>query len=76
MLDDLIYSSNQKDIIRRHLNKHAISLQLLARRKNRVASHFKIEKRAIKRNRVIAYFAIKEKIEDANENTFDISFFY
>ena len=59
-LDDLINSSNKKDIINRRQNKNAINSQLLA----------------IGRNKVINHSESKKQIEGIKKDTFDISFFY
>ena len=59
-LNDLVHSSNEKNIISYHQNKNTINPQLLAIGKGKVAGYFKLE----------------EQIEDAIRNMFDISFLY
>ena len=59
-LDDLFDISDKKNVISRRQNKNAISLQLPAIGKDRVAGHFEP----------------KERIEDTKKDTSDISFFH
>lgn len=49
---------------------------MLVTGRNRVISHFQMEKGATKKNRVVSYFEIKENMKGVNGNTFDVSFFY
>lgn len=42
-LDDLINSSDKKNVISRRQNRNVIILQLPAIKRNRIAGHFKLE---------------------------------
>lgn len=75
-LDNLVNGSDKENFITYRQNRYDTSPQLSVIGKNGVVTYFKIEKRAIERNRVASYFEIEKKMENANENTFDISFFY
>lgn len=48
----------------------------MAKRSNRVASYSEMEEVVIKRNGVASYSKIEDRMEDANRDMFDISFFY
>lgn len=76
MHDDLMDSNDREDVINYRPNKNTTNLQMSATKKNRVANQSEIKKETIKRNRVSGYSEIKEKIESANENTSNNSFFY
>lgn len=82
----------KKNIICYQQTKNTISPWLLDIGENRFASHFEIEKRALKRNKIASYskieekaikrniianyFKIKEKIEGINKNIYKVNFFY
>lgn len=55
--------------------KNVTSLQLQVIERNRVASHFEMKKRAIKKNKVTNYSKIKSGIEDINSDSSNIKFF-
>lgn len=59
-LDDFVTIFNKEDIISHRQNRNDISSELSAIVKNEVASHSEL----------------KEEIENSNEDTFDVSFFY
>ena len=91
-LDDLVNSSDKKDVIRCRQIKNAISPELLRTRKNKIASYSKIKeetsgrnrvaghsemkKGATEKNRVASHLALEEEIKGANRNMFKVSFFY
>lgn len=75
-LNDFVNSSDKEDIISRYQNRKVTSLWLLATGKNRVTSNSEIEEEAIARNRITSYSKIEVETEDANEDIFDINFFY
>lgn len=60
-LDDFINTSDKKDIISHCQTRNAISSKLLGIGRNRVTSHFEIEKRASKKNRIAGRSEIEEK---------------
>lgn len=74
-LNDLIYSSNKKDIIGHRQNGNAISLEQLATRKNRVVGPSKIEEKALERNKIVGGSKIDQEIENANGNKLNFGLF-
>ncbi len=59
-LDDLVNSSDKKDVISRRQNRNATSSQLSAKGRDRVAGHFGLE----------------ERIEGTKGDMSDVSFLY
>ena len=59
--DDFINTSNKKNVIKRCQTRNATSFWLLGIGKNRVASHFKIEKGALKKNGVAGHSKIEKR---------------
>ena len=89
-LDDLVDTSNEKDVISRRQTGNATSPRLLKRGKNkvagnsqmqegalernRVAGHSEREERAIGRNGIPGRFDREKRIEGANRDMSEISF--
>lgn len=59
-LDEFVNSSNENDVISYHLNRNAMSSQLPA----------------IGRGKIAGQSELKDGIEDTNNNTSDVSFFF
>ena len=74
-IDDLVDSSDKKNVISCRQTRNATSPQLLDIERNRVAGHSKIEKGAIKKNRVVGHFEKRKGIEDINGDMSEICFF-
>ena len=72
--DDLVDSSDNKDVISRRQKKNATSPQLPAIGKNGVVGHSGIEKEAAGRNRVAGYAGIEPGMNGANGDSSDVRF--
>lgn len=68
-LDNLVDSSDDKDIISRHWSENATSCQLQAIGRNRVADHSKIEEETVEINRVASHSEKKEGVVEKNRVT-------
>ena len=73
-LDDLVDSSDDKDVISRRRRKNATSPRLPAIGRNGVAGHSGIEEGAVGKNRVASYSGIEPGIEGANGDSSDVRF--
>ena len=73
-IDDLINSSDEKDGISYRQSRNATSLWLPGTRRNRVASHFKIEKGATGKNEVAGHFEKWKRMEGVNGDISKFSF--
>ena len=73
-LDDLVDSSNNKDVISRRQKRNATSPRLPATGKNGVAGHSGIEEGAAEGKRVASLFGIELGIKIANGDLSDIRF--
>ena len=74
-LDDLVNSSDDKNVISRRQKKNATSPQLPAIGRNGVAGHSGIEKGAARRNRVAGHSGMEPEIDGANGDLSDVRFF-
>lgn len=74
-LNNLINSSNNKDVISYGQKKNVTSPQLLAKRRNRVSGQVEIEKKVAERNRIADYFKIKLEMKSTNNDLSDVRFF-
>lgn len=61
-LDNLYNSSDKENVIYCRKTKNATSPQLLGIRRIKVTSYFEIEKKASEKNRVAGHFKIKERV--------------
>lgn len=62
-LDDLINNFDKKDVISHCWNRNTTSSQLSATKRNIIASYFEIEEGAIKKNRVASHTKIEKEME-------------
>lgn len=75
-LDNCIDNFIKKNIINYCYNRNATSFCLLTIGENSITSLTEIEKGALERNRIISHFEIEKKIKSANRNIFDINILY
>ena len=73
-LDDLVDSSDDKDVISRCQKKNATRARLPTIGSNGVISYFEIEEGATRRNRVAGHSGMEHGIECANGDSSNVSF--